>query len=55
MKTHAFPYYWFLFPPCEGCTVLRPHFRPVVVLRPRFAKFRLPKFVYIRGGKRPRR
>lgn len=29
------PYYWFLFPPCEGCTVLKRRFRPFFVIRKR--------------------
>ena len=46
MAKYAFPYYWFLFPPCEGCGVLRHRFRPVVLVRPRFSRFRMPRFVF---------
>ncbi len=46
MRRYDFPYYWFLFPPCEGCSVLRPRFRPAVIIRPRFSGFRVPKVVF---------
>ena len=43
MKIQYFPYYWFLFPPCEGCTVMAHRIRPVVIIRPHFPRFRREK------------
>lgn len=39
MRGSFIPFYWTLFPPCEGCTTLSRRFRPTMALPVPVRKF----------------